>query len=76
MASKKLTPGAGRLANPSVGVGRANRSGTGGNPATDARNPADRDGNEQQARQRGSGTRGKKAADTRRQNVARRRSAE
>jgi hypothetical protein len=76
MASKKLTPGARRLANPSVGVRRANRSAADGNPATDARNPADRDGNEQQARQRGSGTSGKKAAGTRRQSVARRRSAE
>jgi hypothetical protein len=53
MAAKKLAPKASKLTNPSVGV-RRNKSSSQGY-GTDARSPADRDGNEQQARQQRSG---------------------
>jgi hypothetical protein len=73
MASKKLTPGAGRLTNPAVKVRRANPSESNGDEGSDPRTPADRDGNEQQARGRSASGGGKKAARTSRSSVARRR---
>lgn len=73
MASKKLAPRAGRLTNPAVGVRGAKRSTSDGDGGADARGPADRDGNEQQARQKHASARGENAAPEKRAGVARRR---
>jgi hypothetical protein len=52
MAAKKLAPRARKLANPGVDVDEANPTVAKGDYETDARGPADRDGNAAQARRR------------------------
>jgi hypothetical protein len=55
MAAKKLAPDAKKLANPKVRVDEQNPTVAKRAYETDARGPADRDGNNAQARQRGTG---------------------
>ena len=50
MAAKKLAPKARKLANPNVDVEEASPTVANGDHATDARGPADRDGNVAQLR--------------------------
>jgi hypothetical protein len=52
MAAKKLAPKARKLANPSVDVEEASPTVANGDHGTDARGPADRDGNVAQLRRR------------------------
>jgi hypothetical protein len=53
MATKKLSPKADHLSNPSTKIQESNPSPTGERYAPDTRNPQDQDANEDHARRRG-----------------------
>jgi hypothetical protein len=65
MAAKKLAPHAKKLANPKVRVDERKPTGANRDYETDARGPADRDGNTAQARQRGAAKSGRGQAPAR-----------